>query len=199
MNLNKKISGLVLSVLCATNAYSAENFTGLSASVNLDMNGTTAYGTSTSSHTRLGDNDSNISIQSSYGLKLNEFFILGLGASFSPSEIASGEYSSSSESNTLKLKNSWTAFVTPGMVFENVLVYTKIGLAGMTGEVSTLTRSISRDWSGIVYGIGMRTYLKENIFIQIEANKFDWGSESERAVTINVKNNQASIGIGMRF
>ncbi|APW41492.1 outer membrane protein [Rhodoferax saidenbachensis] len=163
----------------------AKNFEGFSVlgAVNVNSNKVDSAGSSESKTT------STVGIQAGYDFALGESFVLGLGASLN---LGDSEITSSGA----KLKNATGVYIAPGIaVSKDTLVYAK--LASISGKIDVT--SASYDISGLGYGIGVRSFINKNVFLQGEYvyNKYD-----EKTLNTTLVKNETgvlSFGVGYKF
>lgn len=138
---------------------------------------------STSSESRT---ETNIGVQAEYGLALGESFVLGLGATLGLSEF--------NASNSIKIKNANSFYLTPGFaISKDTLIYAKLASVSATAYDS----SASIDISGTGYGIGVRYLNNKNVFFQVEytSNKYDDKVYSNG----RVKNETGTLALGVGY
>lgn len=189
-------AGLLLSMQVAA---SAADFTGFSAGINLGINGTSQEISVTDTKWKSGDNSISGTIQGAYGWKTSESSVLGVGVSYGLTDVKSGEISSGGTTVTYKAKDIWNVYVEPGIILNSSLLYAKLGYTGMKASADNNGTTTEHSFNGVSYGAGFRTVIDKNIYVQIEALQFDWGSESINGGKVSPKNTQGSIGIGAYF
>ena len=117
-----------------------------------------------------------------FGGSGNGFF--GLGATYIPfkAEIAtasggkSGQDGSSTNSGKAEIKDYYTVYVQPGYAVNNTsAIYAKVLYASAKLDVSGATSS-SKDLNGWGGGIGLKTFLDKNLFVQTELNYTEFDS-----------------------
>lgn len=109
---------------------------------------------------------------------------LGFGATYIPieAEIGQGTITSGTGGNVSgKLKDHYTLYVQPALnINKDSAVYFKVQYAHADLEISGATGSDNiQGWGG---GIGLKTFLDKNTFIQAEANYTEYDSISGRNV-----------------
>jgi hypothetical protein len=176
----------------------AQNFQGLRVGGNLNMTGATTKINTGSGAVSFGENNIGGGLTMGYSQKISKKTVIGLGATYSNSKMNSGTVSSGSVSLTIKGKNMWTAFVEPGILLsDNSLLYVKGGFAGMKAGIAELTTDYSFD--GYVYGLGIRSMVDENLYVEVEALQYKFNSKTISSATVDVKSTQANVGVGYKF
>lgn len=202
-----------ITAACSTSAFAqVSNFTGPSASVNLDFVGSSIKGRNIAGADKgaefgLGKDDVGATVQAAYGFELSPTAVVNVGATYGltgykvmddKDSIAHG-----SKVNTVKATNVMSVYVEPGFLVSNsTLGYAKVGYE--TAKLDSLSGTVKADLniSGIGYGFGMRSVLDKNLFIQVEVKRvvydetnFKGDTESKFKPSATV----GSIGIGYKF
>ena len=168
----------------------AKNFEGFSVlgAVNVNNNKAGVTVTTPASTTSETKTASNVGIQAEYGWALGDSFVLGVGATAGLSDY--------DISNGVKLKNSYSFYVAPGVaVSKDTLLYAKLASASAKMETS----AVSIDLSGLGYGVGARFFSGKNVFFQVEYtyNKYDDKNYANGKVTNET--GVLALGVGYKF
>lgn len=175
----------------------APNFQGLRVGGSLSMTGASTKVTDSSNVNAGTEGGNNVGggITLAYTHRISQKTVIGFGGSFSNSKIKSGTNSSD---RVIKGKNLWTAFVEPGVIVGgNTLIYGKAGYAGMKNSIDEFATEYS--FSGYVYGIGIRTMLDPNLYVEVEALQYNFNSKTIDSETFDAKATQANVGVGYIF
>jgi hypothetical protein len=175
------------------------NFTGFSAAANMTMDATTNQMVDGS----IADQSVGANVQASYGYALNANTVLSVGATYALTDAKAGNFvDQASDNGTAKLKKQASIYIEPGfLVSPSTLVYGKVSFDTATGNAVTPAYSVSADVKGTGFGVGIRTMLDKNLFLQVEAKQttFDKASFPGDTDQFQVKTTNASIGIGYKF
>lgn len=190
---------ITLSILTAGHVQAeAQNFQGLRVGGNLNMTGASTKISDASASATFGENNVGGGLTVAFSQRISRKTTIGLGATFSNSKMNSGTISVGSDSYTIKGKNMWAAFVEPGILLgENSLLYVKGGYAGMKAGIVELATDYTFD--GYVYGLGIRSMVDENLYVEVEALQFRFNSKTISTDNIDIKATQANVGVGYKF
>jgi opacity protein-like surface antigen len=170
----------------------AQNFEGFSAGVNAQLD------TSKSSRSD-GSSDSGTSttlgLQGRYDWAFGNKFVLGLGASYDPGVHAAGSYATGAAANTSK---RLSVELTPGYALtDKTLVYGKV--SQNYASVGTDDGSTSAFTQGVGYGLGVRSYVAKQVYVQAGYDTYRYNDTSLNNGTVGLKGNALSLGVGYKF
>jgi hypothetical protein len=190
---------IILIILTTGYAYAdAQNFQGLRIGGSLNMTGASTKISNSSDSETYGGNNIGGGLTIAFSQRISRKTMIGLGATYSNSKLTSGTGSGSFSGTITKGKNLWTAFVEPGILLgDNSLLYVKGGYAGMKAGV--LDSATDYTFEGYVYGLGIRSMVDENLYVEVEALQFKFNSKLINSETYNVKATQANVGLGYKF
>ncbi len=191
------IALIALSVLTTGYAYAdAQNFQGLRVGGNLNMTGaSTKVTNSSSTDGSFGANNVGGGLSLAYTQRISKKTVIGIGGTFSNSKFKAG---TDSANVTGKAKNLWTAYIEPGVVVgEDTLIYAKAGYAGMKGTIDEFATEHS--FSGYMYGLGIRTMVDANVYMEVEALQYVFNSKTINSAIYDIKATQANVGLGYKF
>ncbi len=194
---------LAAAVLCtcfASQAFAQDkNFEGFSVGINANSVRTSTDASGATFTASASKTSSNASLQANYGFALSDSFVLGVGATVGLGDLDAGSTTVLGLPVSLKSKNLYAINVEPGYLVSNTTVaYAKIAYQSMKGEVQ-MTGGGTQDFHGTGYGLGVRTMLDKNLYLQFEASQVDYNAASISGVSYRPKQTTASIGIGYRF
>ena len=198
----KKIIALAaIAAACSTSAFAqVSNFTGFSAAVNMTMD---AASTDFSGSGSISDQSLGANLQAAYGYALNANTVLSVGATYALTDAKAGNFvDNNNGAVTTKLKKQNSIYIEPGfLVAPSTLAYGKISFDSATLDLSSAAGNGTADSKGTGFGIGIRTVLDKNLFLQIEAKQtvFDKARVSGNDVDHKTKTTTASVGIGYKF
>lgn len=185
----------VFGMACAliANAQSS-NFEG--ASVVLNYNAATLT-TEVATTTALGESSSNASIQGAYSFSLSENGLLSIGGTYALGDLKAG--SISTNSTTAKAKNLYTIYVEPAYVIGATAIYGKLAYVGTKGILKGSTTTYTENFTGTGYGVGIRTMLDKNIFMQVEYMVTNFNSKTIASTAVEPGGTIGTVGIGYKF
>ena len=159
-----------------------------------------------------------------YNFKINNQWLLGIGADYSFLTQESGSFTSIDPSDgfpftsTLKVKNRYNIFLSPAYAIDKEkLVYFKAGYSGQTLESSSPTQgstpalNSSATQSGFILGLGYKQVISGGFYGFAEGNYMSYGkgnlsnSWREPGVGINSNSNVGAsaytllVGVGYKF
>lgn len=120
-----------------------------------------------------------------YTFKVNQQFLLGLGAEYSPFAGQSANYTltnpnliPSTYSSSYKKNNSYNIFISPGTpIGADGLLYAKVGYTG--AQIKDNADGSTANYTGYSLGLGYKQYLTGNIYGFAEGNYFSYGNKSD--------------------
>lgn len=182
----------------------AQNFGGFSLGANIDMNATQTEATISNIFINgVGQQTWGASVQAAYGFVTSQPILLSLGATYSAAETDALKLSSATGTSALKLKNAYSVYLEPGYaVSEKTLAYAKLSYeAGTLHAESSTAATVSRDLNGTGFGLGLRTNLNRNLYLQAEARRVNYDRARFEGDTTDFKTSLTvgSIGMGYRF
>jgi outer membrane immunogenic protein len=122
-----------------------------------------------------------------YTFSVNQTFLLGIGAEYSPIAGQSGNYNltnsqlnPSSFPGTYKLKNSYNVFLSPGIALDKESVlYAKLGYTGAAVESTPSGGSAeTTNYTGYSLGLGYKKIISGGLYAFGEGNYFNYGNKS---------------------
>ena len=196
----KKIIALAaIAAACSTSAFAqVSNFEGFSAATNLTHSNTSV----SNSNDSLSDKTVGANLQAAYGFALDTSTVLTVGASYALKDTKTGDYTNDGSTGVLKLKNQISYYVEPGFLLNaSTLVYGKISYDTASLNAIQADGTTKTNIKGMGYGVGARTMLDKNLFLQAEVKHTTFGSEALPGDTdkIKTKNTVVSFGVGYKF
>ena len=194
----KNLIALVsIAAACSTSAFAqVSNFEGFSAATNLTYSNASVSNSSES----LSDKSAGVNLQAAYGFALDANTVLTVGGSYALSDAKAGDYTN--PAGTMKLKNQVSFYVEPGfLVNASTLVYGKLSYDTASLNAIDSEGTWKMNIKGMGYGIGARTMLDKNLFLQAEVKQTRFGAEAfpEDTDKIKTKNTVLSFGVGYKF
>jgi len=175
------------------------------ASIGLNMNNSTLaakYSEGGDSFT-LGETSTNANIQGAYSFSLSEQALFSIGGTYALGEIKAGSVNTPTVRLTGRAKNFYSIYVEPAFVNENTAFYGKLAYIATKSELVVAGLKGSADLTGTGYGVGIRTLLDKNIYLQVEFmdNKFKSKTITIDANPVNIEpaGTVGTVGIGYKF
>lgn len=188
----KKVLFIAASIaIVAPQAFAqAKNFEGFSLGVNAESTTSTATTLGTGSDSATGGS---LALQGQYLWPVNQQFLLGLGASYSPTSVNTGAVNGINFSS----KNRTSVDLIPGYaITPSAMVYGKLSaLSGTAAALNATGTESTANLSGIGYGVGMRYLIDKNLFVQgdVSSNRYnDVGNNGLSSTAL-------AIGVGYKF
>lgn len=192
----KKIAAVTASLAFATLASAqANNFAGVSLGLNVDLVGANTEVSST----RLGQQSVTGSLQAAYGFAVSNTAVMALGITYSLADINAGE---SSATTKYKLKDAYSIYFEPGFnVSSSTLAYAKLSYEAASARYEASANPDSKSIDGAGLGVGLRTMLGKNAYLQVEARQVQYNSARFAAPALDFKSGASygSIGFGYKF
>jgi len=165
----------------ATGLNAKKRFTGLSVGFNADLSSTTAKLEYLGAKFEgLGRQNISGSIQADYGIPLGNkgILIVGIKRHLGTQELLNAS-ALGSEIKVTK-KNHSSAFIAPGiLVNDATLAFTKISYERFDANIEmTANNPETRLVQGVSAGVGLRTYLSEQLLLNVEISKVYYSKDS---------------------
>ena len=198
MNALLKISLLVLALV--STASMAGNFAGPEAGASVTLNGGSTLSDTKSSNDYdgyRGQQSAGVKLHGGYGFDMGNDTLVLVGFDYHPTDIKAGTVNIGSS----KIKNAWSLSVTPGMKLnDSSLAYIKLSYeAGKYNYVEGAT-TINQSITGLGYGIGLRTEINKNTFLETEIKQVSYNKFTYKNV-IDITNaaTVGSVGVVFKF
>lgn len=177
---------------------------GWRAGLNLDQLGTSVESTVAGNSLDGGGKvEVGASLNGAYGFELNDAVVLALGLSYHLHDLDVFSLSGGATSASLKLKNAYSVFLEPGYrVNDRSQVYARIAYeAGTMRSEATGTSASQKDVHGAGLGIGLRTRMSKNLYLQAEARRVNYDSARFEGDTVDFRATMTvgSVGLGYAF
>jgi hypothetical protein len=219
---------LLASVATTPALSQAKNFAGPSIAISGAFNSgdvkVTADNTVETASSNFGKSNIIPVIDLSYGIPIDNNFLVSIGASYDLSKSTLGEASANLDDDgdgtagdiyteKLTIKDHYSLYIQPTYIFSNTsAVFAKLsynfakGSLNETGTTLTPTSfTASRNIEGFGYGIGLKSLLNNNLYIQVEAGIDEYDKEtatdSDNGITYSFdpKVVTGKISIGYKF
>ncbi|RFO94807.1 hypothetical protein DIC66_21585 [Rhodoferax lacus] len=195
---------LVAVVVCSSYANAQQNpFEGGSVALNLGLqSNSTEISSGSDRISGIGWDSQGANLQGAWGWSLSPSFIVSVGASYNLTDVSAGDAGTSTGGFSLKRKNAYSVYLEPGFkVSDKTLAYGKVGYenANMQGEVAG--RSGDKSIDGIGYGLGLRTMLDNNLYLQAEVKQIYYSSATfpGQSTDFKVHATEGLFGVGYQF
>lgn len=179
----------------------SERFSGWSLGANLNATTTWTEFTGGGSSAKMSDSAQNLSLQAAYGLTLGHHGVLSFGLTYGLGELKAGSTTAGGRNVEFRLKDLYSVYLEPGYAISpNWLAYAKLGYYGVrAGEESVDGVTASKTFGGLGYGLGVRTMLDRNLYLQIEYTQADYNRKTPDFGTYRPMTATGSIGLGLKF
>lgn len=179
----------------------AQNFSGWSFGANVNAASTWTEFMGGAGNAKISDASQNLSLQAAYGATLGSHGVLGFGLTYSLGDLKAGHINATGRSVDFKLKDLYSLYIEPGYaITPSLLAYAKLGYYGVrAGEESVDGSTASKTFGGLGYGLGIRTLLDRNLYLQIEYTQADYNRKTPDFGTYRPMTTTGSIGLGFKF
>lgn len=185
----------LLATTAATPALSqSKNFAGPSIAVSGafvagDVKVTADNGTDNAS-SNFGKSNIIPGVDLSYGIPLDNNFLINIGATYDLSKSTLGEANAFIDPNTysekITIKDHYSLYIQPTYVFSNTsAVFAKLSYNFAKGSLTETgtdydpsSYTASRNIEGFGYGVGLKSLLNNNLYIQVEAGIDEYDKET---------------------
>ena len=124
--------------------------------------------------------------------------MLGLGASYSLGNRKAGSLGTPATDFTTK--NALSFDISPSYaISDSLLVYGKVSSVGLTVVSTSGTTETSDSFNGIGYGLGLRSMIDKNIYIQAGYDVNRYNEKTTGGTTLSGNTNIFSLGAGFKF
>lgn len=179
----------------------ANNFAGFSVAANVNASTATSKLSAPGTSVNMGESSQNASLQAAYGLALGSNFVLGLGGTVALGDMKLGSFTSGATTVALKATEMYSLYIEPGYAVSNsTLVYAKVAYISTKAELAMTGFSTgTKDFDGVGYGIGIRTKLSKNLFLQAEFAQSDYNEATSNGSSFKPSATTGTVGIGYQF
>lgn len=192
------IKSSLLGLALVSTASMAANFAGPEAGASVTMNsGSTLIDSKVNDDYdgNRGQQSIGIKLHAGYGFDLGNKTVVLVGFDYNPTEIKAG----TAVSANLKIQNSWSLFVAPGMVLnDKSLAYVKLAYESGNLKYSDGDENIEQSITGLGYGIGLRTEINKTTFLETDIKQVNYSKFSYRNRG-DLTNSSTIGGVGLVF
>jgi outer membrane immunogenic protein len=197
-------STLIALALCTPAAFAqTQAFEGPTVAMNLGLySNTTELSSGTDRLNGLGATTQGANIQGAWGWVVSPSWVFSVGGSYNLNDQSAGEISGTGGGLNVKRKNAWSIYVEPGIkVSEQTLVYAKVGYENATLRAEGAGSSSEKSMDGAGYGLGIRTMLDKNLYLQAELKQLFYSSATfaGQATDFKTQATEGLFGIGYQF
>ena len=195
------IATAIAAALVAPQAFAqAANFAGLSLAANVNVTTATTELSGVGVTAKLGEGSQTASLQAAYGMAVGSNVVLGFGGTYALGDTKTGSLSSGGVTLGFKGKDMYSIYFEPGYAVSNsTMLYGKLAYLSMKAEVTANNLSASQNMNGVGYGVGVRTMLDKNLFVQVEFSQSDYESKTVNGGTYKPTGSTGTVGIGYKF
>lgn len=196
------VSTAVVAGLVAPQVWAqTSNLSGWSLGLNVNSASTWTEFIGGGTSAKISDTSQNASLQAAYGAALGIHGVLGFGVTYSLGDLKAGSINAGGRNVDFKLKNLYSLYIEPGYAMsDSWLAYAKLGYFGVrNGEESVDGVIASKTFGGLGYGLGIRTMLDKNLYLQIEFIQADYNRKTADFGTYRSMTSTGSVGLGFKF
>ena len=199
----KKLSCIAIAAsLIAAPAFAQHlKFDGFSLGVNLNFPTTSVdYNVGGLSQTK-SNATNDAGVQLAYSYRSQDNYVLGIGATYSPGDVKGGTANINSVDYDWKGKDLYSLYLEPGvLVSPTTLAYGKLSFQAANGEVKLSNGGSARDdYMGYGFGVGVRTLLNANVYVQAEIMQVNYNEKSSLGLTAKPSSTLGNVGLGYQF
>jgi opacity protein-like surface antigen len=205
MKIKQIAAAAAFAALVSTPAFAdTSNFEGLSASIGLALNGSNTKLSAEDTSIDLGKTSQVGVVDLNYGMAMSNGFVLGAGLALDLGKAKLGGVELGNETLSLETKNHYSIYLQPTWILNKTTgIYAKVGYNHTKGTASGNVGSDSAKFKGTSYGLGVKTFIDSNLFIQVEASMANFKSKTfedgDGAFSIKPKMTRATVSLGYRF
>ncbi len=217
--MKKLLLVAALSVATTSVFAQAKNFEGPSAALTVSTVGANTNYKSSDADGSFGFDAGKTTLVSgvdfSYATAIDSNWLIGVGITYDLNKTKSGTFTfddtpSGGDSGSLSLttKNHYSLYVQPTYAVNNsTALFAKLGYHKLKGVIDGVSNgdaaSVSSNFNGIGYGVGVKTFINKNLFVQAEAQLVDYKKKSftEDGMTesYKIKSTAGIVSVGYKF
>lgn len=196
--MKKKILFSALAAVFSCTAHAAD-FDGLSIGFGLNAVGAETNASNASASATIGQTTVNASIFAQYGMMATDTTVVNVGVSYDFGDIKSGDGAANGTSYAVKGKDHYSVYFEPGLILNpGTELYGKLGYHSLNGEISGSNLG-SHTFNGAGIGIGLRSKLDKQLFMQVELEHVDYSGTTIAGSSYKPKTNAGKVALGYRF
>lgn len=206
MKFKKIAIACALATLVTTPVFAdTTNFEGLSASVGLLFVGGSTRLSEGNNSADFGQNSQIGIADIGYGFAISNGFVVGTGITLDLGKPKMGAVTDSEGSLAAQAKNHYSVYVQPTWVLNKTTgIYAKLGYNHTKGIFTGIgdendAFSFDSKFKGTSYGVGIRTFMDTNLFVQVEASLANFKSKNVDGANLKPKMTRATVSLGYRF
>jgi len=207
--MKKKLLALTVALSATTVFAQPSNFEGFSAGLSIGAVGVDTKVSSNGGYGfNLGENNIIPGVDFSYSMALDKQMLIGFGFTYDLAKSKSGEITYDGLGTLgLETKDHYSVYVQPQYLLNNsTAVFGKLGYHKIKGSISGTYAAnfTSENYTGIGYGVGVKTFIDKNLFIQAEGQIVDFKKKSfdyggGEVVSYKPKSSAGIITLGYKF
>lgn len=140
-------------------------------------------------------------IQAAYSFSGVDNVQLAIGGTYSPGELKAGTVSLNNISYDWTGKELFSLYVEPAVAISpTTLAYGKLSFNAAQGEIKLSSGQSSKDdYTGYGFGLGLRTMLNPNVYLQAEVMQVNYNEKSTLGLSAKPSTTAGSVGLGYLF
>lgn len=194
------IAALSFSPLVIPHAYAAPN-TNFSIGLGLAAVGGDLKMSDSSTSGSIGQTTTVGLVDVSYYQKVANDWAVSMGLTYDLNKTKAGEANVSGFGSVdFKGKNHYSIYMQPFYIInKDTGVFAKIGYHSIKGEETVDGVSYSKTFSGIGYGLGVKTFVNDNVYLQAEVQWVNYSGETVQGIKYKPKSTSGIFSVGYRF
>jgi len=175
---------LVAALSVATTSVFAQTsqFEGFSAGLSIGAVGNNTKASDNEGYSfTLGEDKIIPGIDLSYTTAIDSKMLIGVGFTYDLAKSKSGQISGGDSDISLEGKSHYSVYVQPQYLLNNsTSIFGKLGYHQMKGKITGTFESnfTTEKYSGFGYGVGIKTFIDKNLFVQVEGQIIDFKQKS---------------------
>jgi opacity protein-like surface antigen len=153
-----------------------------------------------------GKNDFTSLIDLSYGISVDKNFALAIGGTYDLTKSKVDLINVDGTKINTELKDHYSIYIQPTYVInDSTGVFGKLNynFAKNVGKVTGVTETSTKNLEGWGYGLGIKTFLSANTFVQLEGSYVDYNTHTATidgdTISVNPEVLSAVVSIGYKF
>jgi hypothetical protein len=209
--MKNKITNMLTSLIIMTFAVTTNvqadtsKFTGFGVGLSGSFVGGDTELSVTGANLNVGENDTVFGIDANYSFPVDGKFFIAVGATYDLDKTKFGSANDGTDTIKYSMDDHYSLYIQPSIaVSTNTAVFAKLGYHEAEGKITvtsgtTYGGSATQDFKGWGYGLGIKTILSNNFYIQAEAGLIDYDKETADGVSYKPEAVVGTITVGYKY
>lgn len=183
-------------------AVAVEDFTGFSAGLGAAVSGGEATYSNKDGSSSLGKRSILAVVDLGYSYQIDPLWGIGVGATYDINKAKFGETSSATSQSKVEGKNHYSVYLQPFVVVSpSTAVFAKVGYHSIKMVAKETNKpDFSKKTNGIGYGLGVKTLIADNFYVQAEAGVVDYSKKTgSNNNSLRLKSTTGMLSVGYKF